>query len=89
VSGYDWEDGRDTERAETVNARDEWDETVRHWETVRQDSLTHDAPARRTACPYCGRVDNHRQSCQLFPVHAERVADAGYEAHDPKGASVR
>jgi hypothetical protein len=43
VSGFNWEDDRDTERAETVNARDEWAAHLRHVDTERQDALTRDA----------------------------------------------
>jgi DnaJ-class molecular chaperone len=42
VSGYDWEDGRDTERAETVNARDDEREDVVFVEDFGdQDDCTH------------------------------------------------
>jgi hypothetical protein len=74
VSDFLWDDGRATERAEDANARDEWDAHLDLWRQTRDDALNRDR----------GESGN-----PAYATHTERVRDAGYEAHDPKGASVR
>lgn len=46
MSGFDWDDGRVSERAEDTNARADWDDHERAWAEARQDTLTRDAGER-------------------------------------------
>jgi hypothetical protein len=72
VSNFEYEADYEAAAEERERAAD-WADHVDHWRREREDALTRDR----------GESGN-----PAYATWTERVREAGYEAHDPKGASI-